>query len=186
MDHSQMASEYLYNLSGQLVPVFSHPHRKCFFFHLNVVSWFFQLCQISSCPVTVHHWKELGSIFSPPPFPVRSLKIFGKVPWAFFSQLCTVSAPSASPYMTGVPSLDHPCSSQICNLISAQAKLDQRFIFLKCSRVFLQPSKEYDLTLLSVTPLLGTNQGSSQWSVLYQRPVILCCVSSSSFRMRLD
>lgn len=55
--------------------------------------FFFQLGQLTSCPVTVHPWKELGSIFRPPPFPVRFLYTLVRSP-----ELSCLSSFSLSSY----------------------------------------------------------------------------------------
>lgn len=140
-----MVSEHLYN---QPFPVFNHPHRKSFLFHLKVVSWFFNLCQITSCPVTEHHWKEFGSIFSLSPFPVRSLYTLVRSPEPSF--LYSLSSFSLSSYdRCSHPLLILAHQKYKCDLTSNGAKLDQSFLLLKYSHVFLQASRVWPYTVIS-------------------------------------
>jgi len=68
----------LHNLSGQPVPVLSHPHSEKVFPDVQREPSVFQFVPIASCPVTRHHRKEPGSI----PFlsPLQVFRYIDKIP----------------------------------------------------------------------------------------------------------
>ena len=56
----------LHNLLGQSVPVLHHPQREEALPHVQTELRVPQFVPIAPCPVTGHHWKELGPILLTP------------------------------------------------------------------------------------------------------------------------
>ena len=59
----------LHNLSGKPVPVLCHPQREEALPHVQTELPVPQFVPIAPCPVTGHHWKELGPILLTPFLP---------------------------------------------------------------------------------------------------------------------
>ena len=56
----------LHNLPGQPVPVLHHPQSEEVLPHIQMELPVLQFVPIAPCPVTGHHWKELGTILLTP------------------------------------------------------------------------------------------------------------------------
>ena len=106
----QMAFEYLQgwrlrNLSGQPVPVLSHPHSKKVLPAVLREPPVFQSVPAASGPVTGHHWKEPGSVLFAP-----SLQVFMYIDKISLSRLFSeLNSPrSLGPFSCEMPqSLQH-------------------------------------------------------------------------------
>ena len=116
----QVGLEYLqrrrlYNLPGEPVPVLRHPQREEVLPHVQLDLPKLQFVPIAPCPVTGHHWKELGPILLTPTFQIF-VSIY-KVP----SQPSPLQAeqaqlPHPPPVGEMLQSPHHPCSPPLDSL----------------------------------------------------------------------
>ena len=116
-DLVQAGLEYLqrrriHNLSGQPVPVLRHPQREEVPPHVQTELPVPQFVPIAPCPVTGHHWKELGPILLTPTlqtfvgiYKVPSQPSLLQAEQAQFPQPLLVVEMLQSPH--------HPCSPKI-------------------------------------------------------------------------